>query len=250
VWFVGKLVGLWVKLPAGAKGFTSGILAGLLLSAGISLLWPRHDPADRIALQNAKAALDSTRAIAAGHDTVFARLLAQKDVQIAGALGTVASLRGDNAKLSAKLVIVSAEHRTTESHSVPGGDAGAGEASGSQSPSVSDSLVLSGPPVEGTVGVTVTAQPDTTLRFDWDARLRPSPVHLEVGLGCGADGPELTAHGPAWTHVEIQPSEVEPGVCNPTMRVGVVRRGLEVVGGVTVGALIVKGVVTIIHLVH
>ena len=250
--FVVSLVRRWAALPGGIKGFTSGILAGVLLSVAFSLAWPRHDPSDRIALQNAKAALDSTRTIAAKHDTLFARLLAQKDVEFSGAMGAVASLRRANAKLSAKLDVVSAEQRTTATHTVGGGQTpGGGTAPGTdglgEALRVSDSLVVAGPPVEGTVGVTVTTQSDS-VRFDWDARLRPSPVHLEVGLGCGKDGPELVANGPDFAHVEIQPSEVKPEVCNPSVRVGVVRKGLEVVGGVTVGVLAAKGIVSLIHL--
>lgn len=268
-WIIGKVltkvVGLWRSLGPGARGFTLGALAGMALSAAISLAWPRHDPADRIALQNAKAALDSTRALAAKHDTLFARLLAQKDVEFTGAMAEVAKQRGDNAKLNAKLSVSGSVSHSTASHVVRGsergrkdsGDGAGGVPSGKstsgatsvQRDMVGDTLVLPvGQSVQGTVGVTVTAQPDTTLRFDWDARLRPSPINLEVGLGCGQDGPELLANGPPWTHVEIQPSEVAPEVCNPAVRVGVVRRGLEFVGAAAVTAGIVKGVITLVHL--
>lgn len=260
-----KFVALWRSLPAGVKGFTLGIAVGLLLSLAFSLRGQDSARQERVARQNAEAALDSTRAIAAHHDTVFARLLAQKDVEFRGAVATAARLRRDKANLSARLAVSAPAVRTTATHRVDGpggvrdgavrgattgtGSGGAtapGDVSGTGA-SVTDSLVLSGPPVEGTVGVTVTPRPGAT-QFDWDARLRPSPVDLEVGLGCGEDGPELLTHGPPFARVEIKSGEVDPDVCNPPkVRVGLVRRGLEVVGGVAVVVGVVKVITGIIH---
>lgn len=250
MWILAKAAGLWRSLPVEVKAFTLGLVAGLLLSTAFSLFGSDSARKERIARQNVEAALDSTRKILANHDTVFARLLVQKDVELSGALRTAASLRGDNAKLSAKLALRGAEQHTTESHTVggddtplpavQGGDGGTGE-------SVTDSLVLAGPPVEGTVGVTVTAQADTSLRFHWDARLRPSPVDLEVAVGCGKDGPELTAHGPPYLSVDIERGEVDPKVCNPAVSIGPVSKGLRAVGAVAVVAVVVKGVVALFH---
>lgn len=245
MWILAKAAGLWRSLSPAVKGFVVGIAAGLLLSAAFSHFGQDSARKERIARQNVQAALDSTRKILAHHDTVFARLLVQKDVELSGALRTVASQRHYNAKLSAKLALRSAERHTTESHTQPGDLAGG--AVGNDPPvSVSDSLHLAGPPVEGTVGVTVTAQPDTTVRFAWDARLRPSPIDLSVGVGCGKDGPELIANGPPYLSVGIDKGEIDPKVCNPLPSVGPVGKGLQVVGAAAVILGIVEGV---IHLV-
>jgi hypothetical protein len=230
----------WTSLSPGARGFVAGTAAGLLLSTALWHGWRQAAEVARleqVARQNAVAALDSTRKIAAGRDTVYARILAQKDVELAGALGAAARLRGDNARLQATLRIAGAGVDTSASHSVDAGDSAGDIPGAAEGLAVADSLVLAGPPVEGTVSVTVTAQPDTTVRFDWNAKLRPTPVDLSLGLGCGEDGPELLADGPEWVGVEIAPGQVDPAVCNPpSARVGPVERGFQVVG---VGAVVV-----------
>lgn len=187
---------LWRAVPSTVRLLGAGVIAGVILSA---VACPSNDHAKEIALQNALAALDSTRKIAAGKDTVAARLLAQRAVALTGALREVTKLRKANAKLESQLVIATRPIDTTSTHQVP--------------PSAirRDSLTLAGPPVTGVVSVAIDS---TAIR--WAARLRVTPVPLDVVVGCGKSGPEVFVHGPAWIDTQIGPGQVDPAVCHGT----------------------------------
>jgi hypothetical protein len=58
------------------------------------LLSQRQVNWEKVSRQNAEAALDTTRSISTKQGEVYARLLAQKDVELAGALASAAHQRG------------------------------------------------------------------------------------------------------------------------------------------------------------
>jgi hypothetical protein len=206
---------MWLKKIVTSRWLPWSISLGLAVFAMHSqgeMNW------ERISRQNAEAALDSTRSISTRHGDVFARIIAQKDVQFAGALAEASEYRRLHPKLAVSVVVRGGTLDTSTTHTVPTG-VGDRHADGLQPSNAvhagpdgarSDSLVLAGPPVRGVVSVAVR---DST--FFWAAHLRPSPIPLEIGLGCGKNGPEILAHGPSWVETEISPGTVDPKVCNP-----------------------------------
>lgn len=221
-----------VLLQMARNGWSSvAALRGGIILLGATLLtvtWlagHTKDSSGQIALENALSALDSTRKIAAGHDTVYARLLAQKDVELRGALATAVRSRRDVARAQLAVRVHAPALDTTATHR------GSVAASDDRS-SLGDSLSFIGPPVEGVVRVSVR---DST--FYWAAHLRPSPVDLTVAISCGETGPEAFVHGPQWVkNITISAGQVDPKVCHPApskffsgVKTGVV---------VTVGAIV------------
>lgn len=212
---IGRIAGFWHILDPEYKGFILGLVVGLTalsLSCGTSANTARLE---RIGKQNAEAALDSTRKLTSGHDTVYARLIAQKDVELAGALRKVASSQGTKPRAVVTVTIggrgldTTASHRVQRPSGLPvGNELGDGRRAGPNT--LRDSLRLPGPPVEGVV--TATATDSIWL---WSARLRPSPVNLTLAITCGKKGPEVLAHGPDWIGTSVDAGQVDPTVCNP-----------------------------------
>lgn len=204
---IGRITGFWRGLAPRTQAFVMGLVAGMIALSLLCGFWPHKSQAPQIAAENAAAALDSTRAYYAKHDTIYARLLAQKDVQLAGALRDVASQRSDKPRA---VVTVTARGRgvdTTATHV-------SGDVVSPSRPipgTRTDSLVLAGPPVEGVVSATVT---DST--WYWRAKLMPSPVDITLALTCSKTGPEVLASGPPWISASIGSGQVDPKVCHPT----------------------------------
>jgi hypothetical protein len=234
---LGSVAGVWRGLPARWQGFILGTVVGvtvLSLSCGTS-----YKRAETIALQNALAATDSTRKLVAHRDTVYARLLAQKDVQLAGALASVARKQGDKPRA---VVTVTARGRsldTTVSHprgnfccrTVPHDSV--------SRPWQRDSLVLPGPPVQGVVTATVT---DST--WIWSARLRPSPVDITLAITCGKKGAEILGTGPPgvpWS-IGYKGGVVDPTLCNP--------KPSQFGRGVRTGVLLTGATYVVLRLFH
>lgn len=184
----------------------------LLAVAGFSMHLGSSLDYQKIATQNAVAARDSTRSISTKHGEVYARIIAQKDVELGGALATVAHLRRLHPVAALPLVITVGGVDTTATHGTVGGNgqSAAGADSTGAGRSIRDSLVFTPPPIGGVVTVDVR---DSTIY--WTARLKPAPVPLTLSLGCGKDGPEVTASGPSWVATEIKTGQVDPKVCNP-----------------------------------
>jgi hypothetical protein len=172
------------------------------------LLSQRQVNWEKVSKQNAEAALDTTRSISTKQGEVYARLLAQKDVELAGALASAAHQRGSKPVAQVGVVTKPRGVDTAATHLLPGANETDPGVRGSAVRS--DSLVLKGPPVVGTVAVLVD-----TSAIHWTAKLRPSPVPLSLSVGCGKSGPELTASGPDWVETEIKPGQIDPKVCNP-----------------------------------
>jgi hypothetical protein len=226
---LGSVTGIWRGLPARWQGFILGTVVGatvLSLSCGTS-----YKRAETIALQNALAATDSTRKLSAHKDTVYARLLAQKDVQLAGALASVARKQGDKPRA---VVTVTARGRsldTTATHVSTGG--------GGRGIARSDSLVVAGPPVQGVVKATVT---DST--WLWSARLRPSPVDITLAITCGKKGAEILGTGPPgvpWS-IGYKDGVVDPTLCNP--------KPSQFGRGVRTGVLLTGATYVVLRLFH
>lgn len=196
---LGKVASLWRGLSGNVKGFILGIPVGLIVLSLFSVTCGSNSK-DRIALENLNAALDSTRAIAAKHDTVYARLLAQKDVQLTGALHDVARAQRDRPRAVVTVTGRGSVLDTTARHRFV--DAGHGIRR--------DSLLFTVPPILGRVDVAVT---DSEML--WAAHLRPSPVNLTLALTCGPKGPEVLAKGPGWISTSVEGGQVDPTVCHP-----------------------------------
>lgn len=227
----GRIVSIWRGLPSGVKGFILGTVVGTTLLSVSCSGWRTAATKERIAAENLKASLDSTRALSAEHDTIFARLIAQKDVELAGALAKAAKKQGDKPKSVVGVKVTGTEVRADTSHK---------QASGP----IADSLVLSKPPITGVVKATVK---DST--WFWSARLRPSPVDVTVAVGCGKAGPEVLVDGPDWATVNIGAnSTVSPNVCHQSpskwwsgFKSGVVVSGATYVAIRVVGSILTKG---------
>lgn len=230
----GRVASLWHGLPVGVRGFTSGILGGLIVLTAFSGSCGSNRK-DRIALENLHAALDSTRAITAKHDTVYARLIAQKDVELTGALRTVAHRQHDKPRAVVTVAVGGRGLDTTTSHTRT--DVGGVEGSTGQHFSASDSLSLTAPPVVGTVKATVT---DST--WLWSAHLRPSPVDLTLALTCGPNGPEVLAQGPSWVSTSIGTGQAASEVCHP--------KPSRWFAGVKTGVVVTSAVVVALKILH
>lgn len=216
----------------------------LLVLGAFVLLSRREMDWQRISRQNAEAALDVTRSISTRHGEVYARIIAQKDVELAGALREAAGQRDLRPVAGVGISLESQGLDTTATHPIPPRTvvSGSGDPGGPEGTevhpgerSLRDSLVVVGPPVEGVVGIELR---DSTIL--WTARLKPSSIPLTLSLGCGERGPEAMVQGPIGVETEIVRGQIDPKICNPP--------GTKFWTGVKYGAGITAIIVALLHI--